>query len=174
MKFSQYFLIGLASLLSAASFAQWQWIDQDGHQVFSDRAPPMGVADKNILKRPAVRAAINDKSTASAASAASSAALASQASETASAPKINGVDKELMEKKKLAEQAETAKRQAEQELVLKTKIENCSRARQAKANFDSGMRMARTNEQGEREVLSDTQRTSEIKHLQVIIDSDCH
>lgn len=173
MKFSQYFLIGIASFMSASSFAQWQWIDQDGHQVFSDRAPPMGVSDKNILKRPVVRAAKNDKPTAPAASPASSAVVASQAAETASAIKIMGVDKELMEKKKLVEQAEATKRQAEQEKVLKTKVENCSRARQAKANFDSGMRIGRMNEKGEREVLDDSARAAEIKRIQTLIEADC-
>lgn len=173
MKIFQYFLVGLASLLSATSFAQWQWVDQAGHQVFSDRAPPMGIADKNILKRPAVRAAINDKSTASAASAASSAAVASQASGAATALQMTGVDKELMEKKKLAEQAQTAKRQAEQERVLKTKIENCSRAKQAKANLDSGMRMGRMNEKGEREVLDDGARAAETQRIQTLIEADC-
>lgn len=173
MKIFQYFLIGIASFMSASSFAQWQWIDQDGHQVFSDRAPPPNVADKNILKRPVVRTERNDKRTAPAASPASSAAVASQAAETASAIKTIGVDKELMEKKKLAEQAETAKRQAEQERGLKTKVENCSRARQAKATFDSGMRMGRMNEKGEREVLDDSARAAEIKRIQTLIEADC-
>jgi len=84
-----------------------------------------------------------------------------------------GVDKELMEKKKLVEQAETAKRQAEQERVLKTKVENCSRAMQAKANFDSGMRIGRMNEKGEREVLDDSARAAEIKRIQTLIEADC-
>jgi hypothetical protein len=173
MKFSQYFLIGIASLMSAPSFAQWQWIDHDGHRVFSDRAPPPDIADKNILNRPVVRAAKNDPPTASAAGLAGSAAAASQASGAASAPKISGADRELMEKKKLAEQEQNAKRQAEQERVLKTKIENCSRAKQAKATLDSGMRMGRMNEKGEREVLDDGARATEIKRIQTLIEADC-
>ena len=173
MKFSQYFLIGISSLMSASSFAQWQWIDVDGHRVFSDRAPPPDVADNNILTRPVVRAVKNDQLTASVAGAGSGVAVASQASGAASAPKISGADKELMEKKKLAEQEQTAKRQAEQERALKTQIENCSRAKQAKATFDSGIRMGRMNEKGEREVLDDSARATEIKRIQTLIETDC-
>ena len=35
------------------------------------------------------------------------------------------------------------------------------------------MRIARTNEKGEREVLDDAARASEVKRAQSIIDSDC-
>jgi len=93
--------------------------------------------------------------------------------EMASAPKLSGVDKELAEKKKKAEEAETAKRKAEEEKVVKAKVENCARAKQAKTSFDSGVRIARTNDKGEREVMDDAARTSEVKRIQSIINSDC-
>ena len=43
----------------------------------------------------------------------------------------------------------------------------------AKANLDSGMRMARTNDKGEREVLDDAQRADELKRVNAIIASEC-
>ncbi|MBP8183230.1 MAG: DUF4124 domain-containing protein, partial [Rhodoferax sp.] len=45
----------MASLCFAAS-AQWQWVGKDGHKVFSDRAPPPEVQEKDILKRPGGKA----------------------------------------------------------------------------------------------------------------------
>lgn len=173
MKHTRHFLaIALYSLALAAS-AQWQWLDKDGRKVFSDRAPSPEIPEKNILKRPAPRVPSGGTEDAPTAAPASAAA-ASAPQNAGSAPKISGVDKELAERKKKAEEAEAAKRKAEQEKFLKAKVENCSRAKQAKATIDSGMRLARTNAQGEREVLDDAARAAESKRIQSIIDSDCN
>src|SRR5450830_498425 len=168
MNHIQKFLICATCLVSLAASAQWQWIDKDGHKVFSDRAPPADVLDKNILKRPSSRT-VSSGTTATP----PMATTAPSPAEMASAPKLSGVDKELAEKKKKAEEAETAKRKAEEEKVVKAKVENCARAKQAKTSFDSGVRIARTNDKGEREVMDDAARTSEVKRIQSIINSDC-
>ena len=109
-----------------------------------------------------------------------SVAVAAQPAETASAPqgassvpKLSGVDKELMEKKKRAADAEAAKRRAEEEKVVKAKVENCALGKQAKAGLDSGVRIGRTNAQGEREIMDDAARAAETKRVQNIIDSSC-
>lgn len=154
----------------ASAMAQWQWIDKDGRKVFSDRAPPPDVADKNIVKRPAGRVAASSAPVAEAPSA-DAAQPATAPALVASAPK--GVDKELEAKKKQAADAETAKRKADEERITKTKIENCARAKQAKTTFESGVRVARTSPTGEREVMDDAARAIELKRIQAIIDSDC-
>jgi hypothetical protein len=152
--------------LTPTVFAQWQWLDKDGHKVFSDRAPPPDIAEKNILKRPAGR----------------SAQAQPQPTEpvaTGSAPPANiakpagGVDKELEAKKKAAAAAEEAKKKAEDEKIAKIKVENCTRAKAAKATFESGVRIARTNANGEREIIDDAARNEESKRIQGIIDRDC-
>ena len=48
-----------------------------------------------------------------------------------------------------------------------------ARAKQAKASFDSGLRISRTNAAGEREFMDDAARASELKRIQGIIASDC-
>ena len=154
-------------MMALAASAQWQWIDKDGRKVFSDRAPPVEVQEKNILKRPGSRVPVTTTTTAPQIEAASAPQLA------ASAPKLSGVDKALEERKKKAQEAELAKRKADEETALKAKVENCARAKQAKANFDSGMRIARTNDKGEREVMDDAARASEVKRIQSVIDADC-
>lgn len=168
MKNIQQILFLLASLVSLAAAAQWQWTDKDGHKVFSDRAPPADILEKNILKRPGMHN--TSKGTTGAASPATP---ASAASSTASAPKLSGVDKDLADKKKKADEAQAAERKAEQEKVLKAKVENCARAKQAKATFDSGVRVSRINEKGENEVLNDAARGTEVQRIQAIISSDC-
>ena len=158
--------------MSLAASAQWQWLDRDGRKVFSDRAPPAEVLEKNILKRPEGRGATAGTTDAPANPAAPTFAASAPQGAT-SAPKLSGIDKELAEKKKKAEETEAAKRKADEEKVLKAKVENCARAKQAKITIASGLRLARTNEKGEREVMDDAARATEFKRIQAIIDTDC-
>jgi hypothetical protein len=169
--FHAFFAFVLA-LSATGAWAEWQWVDKDGRKVFSDRAPGADIPEKSILKRPAGQRAtpapqVPAADVAAAPSAAPAPAL------PASAAKGAGVDKELEAKKKLAADAETAKRKAEEERVAKAKIENCARAKQSKVTFDSGVRISRTNAAGEREVKDDEARAAEGKRIQGIIDADC-
>ncbi len=167
MKLFPTLLSAVLAWTCASALAQWQWIDKDGRKVFSDRAPPPDVLEKNILKRPANRGPSN----AAADSAVSDTPAAAPALPLAS--KDRGVDKELEAKKKQAAEAEVAKRKAEEERQTKAKIENCANAKQAKVTYDSGMRVARTNANGEREYLDDAARASELKRIQAVINTDC-
>ncbi|MFM6992363.1 MAG: DUF4124 domain-containing protein [Rhodoferax sp.] len=171
MKMLHTLLFTMLAGVSVVASAQWQWIDKDGHKVFSDRAPPADILDKNVIKRPSGRSV----PAAAVAEAAATGDVPAAAAPTAPAngAKTSGVDKELEEKKKQAADAETAKRKAEEERVTKAKIENCARAKQAKASFDSGVRISRTNAAGEREILDDAARAAEQKRIQGIIASDC-
>lgn len=168
-------LVVTAGLLASNALAQWQWLDKDGRKVFSDRPPPASVPDKNILKRPGqpAAAAPTNETAPLLPAAGTSAPVAAGPLSAASAPKISGLDKDLAEKKKKAEQAEADKRKAEEERVRKTRAENCSRAKQAKVGLDSGIRLARINAQGEREILDDAARAAESKRIQAVIDADC-
>jgi hypothetical protein len=159
-------LLGVALALPAASFAQWQWIDKDGHKVFSDQSPPADIPAKNILKQPGPRG--HSVSVAEPAAAASA-----PVQPAATAPKLSGKEKELEEKKKQAEAAEVEKRKAQEEQLAKERAENCTRAKSAKASFDSGVRITRTNEKGEREFLDDAQRASEIRRIEAAIAREC-
>ncbi len=165
-------LLGCCLLLPLAAQAQWQWIDKSGKPVFSDTAPPPDIPEKNILRRGnlppprpnpgVVNLGADDK--------APSAAPAAAAPAPEAKPRV---DKELDEKVKKAEEEEKAKKAAEEQRVAKARAENCSRARQAKATYDSGIRVARLNAQGEREIVDDNIRAQETKRLQAVIDSDC-
>ena len=172
MKFAHVLILGSMCAMPFVAGAQWQWIDKEGKKVFSDQAPPPDIPDRSILRRagspnprpafsPAIAAA--DAGTTAAAPAASA----------ASAPRASGVDKELEEKARKAEEAEKAKQAAEAQKVAKAKADNCGRARQGKATFDSGIRVARLNAQGEREIMDDKARATEQQRLQSVIDSDC-
>ena len=103
------------------------------------------------------------------AAAAASAAKAVPAVAAASKP----LDKALEEKAKQAEAAEAAKRKAEEDRMAGVRTENCRRANEAKASLNSGMRIAKVNDKGEKIVLDDTARAVEVKRADEIIASDC-
>ncbi|MFZ2825229.1 DUF4124 domain-containing protein [Hydrogenophaga sp.] len=159
----------LTVLASGGAQAQWQWIDGSGAKVFSDTAPPPGIPDKNILKRPGARTEVKTPEPATDAAAGAPAA--------APAPKLTGRDEQLEAKKKQAEKqaedAAQAKKKAETEKLAKARAENCERAKRAKTTFDSGIRIATTNAKGEREIMDDKTRGAETKRLDEIIRADC-
>lgn len=156
-------LLALVLALPLAAAAQWQWVDKSGRKVFSDKAPPPDVAPEQILKRP--------KGVAAPAPVAAPAVAAAPLA--ANLPKPSGKDKVLEEKKKQADAEAAAKKKAEEEKVAAMRADNCSRAKNAKATYDSGVRLSRTNDKGEREILDDEARAREVKHLNEVIARDC-
>nr|WP_315491437.1 DUF4124 domain-containing protein [uncultured Rhodoferax sp.] len=177
MKLIQNLLLVALAGLSFAAQAQWQWLDKDGRKVYSDRAPPSDIQEKNIIKRPGnSKAPVVPAADATAATdAAAPAPVAGQPSSlpASGAKPAGGLDKELEAKKKQAKDAEAAKRKADEERVAKAQIENCARAKQAKTTFESGVRIGRTNAAGEKEFMDDAARAAELKRIQSIIDRDC-
>ena len=165
MKPARLFIVCALLAASVPALAQYQWIDKDGRRVFSDRAPPAEVPARNILAQP--RGA-----SVPVAAAATAPASATPQAAAASAP-ATGTDKALEEKKKQAEAADAAKKKADEARLAAARADNCKRAMNAKATLDSGMRVARMNDKGEREVLDDTARAAEQQRVQKIIASDC-
>jgi hypothetical protein len=167
MKALRLALIALACSAPLLAAAQWQWVDSSGRKVFSDQPPPADVPPSRILKQPGVRSPV------AAPAEAVPEATASAKPAAAPVPKVSGKESELEAKKKQAEAAESAKVKEQEAKLAALRTENCSRAKASKLGFDSGMRIARTNAQGEREVLDDKQREIESKRVQEVIDRDC-
>jgi hypothetical protein len=153
-------LLALLALPLAAQ-AQWQWIDGNGRKVFSDRPPPADVPARNIIGRPAGGGA------------GVSAMAAPQAPVPAAPASAPRVDRALEEKARQAEEAEKAKRAEAEAKAAKARQDNCARARQGLATLDSGIRIARVNGQGEREIMDDAARAAEQRRLQGVVQSDC-
>ena len=156
-------LLGLTLALPAE--AQWKWRDAHGQTQYSDLPPPAGVAEKDILQRPGGAAAAR-RAAAAAAAPASAASAAPLAAARASDP-------ELEAKRKQAEQEAAAKKKAEDDKIAAARAENCKRAQAQMRTLDSGIRIARVNEKGEREIIDDTARAAETKRTQGVIASEC-
>lgn len=163
MKAIRPILLALACCAPLLASAQYQWLDQSGRKVFSDTPPPASVPDNRILQQPGQRAPAADAPVAAADPAAARPAM----------PVLTGKDPALEAKKKEAETAEAQKKQAEETRIAQARAESCKRAKTAKATLDSGVRLARTNEKGEREVLDDKQRAEEGKHIDSLIARHC-
>lgn len=180
----------IAAVLSACScsvFAQWQWVDESGRKVFSDRPPPSHISPQQVLKQPAgtptatqrvvyPSAAITTPAapaTAAPAQADKEAQAAAKAQEQAHREQAQqdaenaAQDKALEEAKRKAEEAEQKKQQA------KVRQDNCARARAAQLTLESGMRLAHINEKGERGFMTEQQRQADVQRAQKAIKDNC-
>lgn len=152
----------LAAVGTVPAFAQWQWLDKDGRQVFSDQSPPADIKEKDIVRRPTARAVPLPPP----------AALPSATSSPAP-PKPVPKETELQARKKQVEKDEAAKKKAEDDKQAKLREDNCTQAKSAMATLQSGVRMAVTNAAGEREVMDDTKRAVEAQRIKDALDSSC-
>lgn len=156
-----------------ASAQPWQWLDASGRKVYSDTPPPPSVPAKSILRQPGQRPVEVEAQTQGSNSPAVAAAAAKAASPPLPVASGAGKDKALEEAKKQADAVEAAKRKAEDAKLAQVMSDNCRRARSGKADLSSGIRIARTNAKGEREIMDDKAREAEIRNLDVIIARDC-
>ncbi|MBK1687620.1 DUF4124 domain-containing protein [Rubrivivax gelatinosus] len=138
--------------------AQWIWRDRNGQITASDLPPPREVADKDIIQRPSSARRLPPPPAAASA---------------ASAPTAAKVDPVLEQRRRAAEQEQQSRLKVEQERVAQARAENCRRAKAQLAGLQSGQRIARLNEKGEREFLDDKGRAEESRRAEGIIASDC-
>ncbi|MGZ8301073.1 MAG: DUF4124 domain-containing protein [Telluria sp.] len=144
-------LLSGAALLLVAGLAQAQyvWVDEKGIKQFSDRSPPSSIPDKNILKAPGKRLP----------------ALEPVAADVRPAPAADAqkqpltvAERNVDYKKRMAEQAEAAKKKAIDAEQKTAKAEHCASARAYKAQLDSGARIGVVGKNGEQAFMSDAER----------------
>ena len=153
----------MLALAAPLAHAQWKWRDQTGQINASDRPPPRDIPEKDILARPAPEAR----------RASTPAPAASAASAAVPAARPPAGDPQLEARRRAAEQEQAAKAKAEDERNKQQRAENCRRARGHLAALETGQRIARINEKGEREVLDDRGIAEETRQARSVIASDC-
>jgi len=155
--------------LSMVAQAQWKWRDAQGRVQYSDQPPPPGVPAKDVLQSPisapAPRVIASPSAGASAPATGQAAAAPGKAAST--------VDPALEAKRKQAEQEAATKRRTEEAEQAQAKAQNCEKARSYMRTLDSGVRVARTNAKGEREIMDDATRAREAESTRQIMQSQC-
>jgi hypothetical protein len=82
-------------------------------------------------------------------------------------------DPAIEARKRQIQAAQDQGKRDEDARVARQKVENCARAKEYARTVESGQRITRTNEKGEREFLDDAQRAREAARAREIIASDC-
>jgi type IV secretory pathway VirB10-like protein len=168
MKAARLTLLAFACLLPFAASAQWQWLDKDGRKVFSDKAPPPEIPTQRILKGPKGHMIVPVTPPAATDTTAESATPGNLA-----VSKPLGKDKTLEERRKQLAAAEADKRKAEDDKHAALRLDNCNRAKSARATYQSGVRLTRVDSKGEHQYLDDAERAAELKRIDEIMARDC-
>lgn len=160
--------LSLAPLLLAAlspltaDAAQWKWRDSAGRVQYSDRPPPAGTRDQDILTRPSGSRALT---------------VAAPASDVVASapppPAVKASDPELEARKRKADEEKQALQKAEEQKRTAARADNCQRARKYQRTLDDGIRISRTTATGEREVLDDRARAAEQVRNRQTLDANC-
>jgi hypothetical protein len=82
-------------------------------------------------------------------------------------------DPELESRRKKAADEQESKNKVQLEKEAALRADNCARAKTHIAALNDGLRMARTNDKGEREILDDKARAEELQRARQVIASDC-
>lgn len=145
----------LTTIFCASAQAQYVWLDEKGNKQYSDMPPPNSVPKSKILKAPGgvakpATAAAEDKPASS----------ASESTPKLEKPVTTASKNEDFNKRK-AEQAEKDKKAEEEKTAAADKAKNCDRARGYQQTLNSGVRISRTDKNGEKSYLTDAQREQE-------------
>jgi hypothetical protein len=186
-------ITGLAAgaVLCTAAFAQspYIWKDDNGRTVYSDTPPPPSIPKARIVKGAAPAKAapaaapvvgadgkeVPKDGTAAAATVASNDAAKAPAKDAKTAdtgPKTLA-ERDAESKKRNAEAAEKSKKAEEKAAADKQNSERCNELRNQVTALESGQRMNRTNDKGEREAIDDSQRQQMISRSRDDIAKNC-
>jgi len=159
-------LLALLCLAAAgAAQAQWKWKDAKGNVQYSDMPPPAGTPEKDILQRPYVAKPTIIVAPPGAASAASAPPPA------ASGP--TKAEQEAAARQKQERDTQATKQKEEEKRMAAVRRDNCVRAQAQLRELQSGVRITRTNEKGERVYMDETQIAAEVSRARDLITSEC-
>ncbi|MCG6877346.1 MAG: DUF4124 domain-containing protein [Betaproteobacteria bacterium] len=153
------FLIGLSALLLVAVPAQaqlYKWVDANGRVQYSDRKPTDGRQQAQEVKNTV-----------------SSVGSQPIGAGTTSGPKTAAeLDKEFQKRRQ--EQTEAQQKQQQAATEQKQKAQNCQAARENLAALNSGQRIARFNEKGEKIYIDDSARAAEVARSRQLVQANCN
>jgi len=149
-----------AVLYALPAASQWAWRDEKGRTVYSDRPPPASIKSDQILKQPSNQ------------SFGTPITPGQEPKDATKGPKTLA-EREMEFRKRQQERSEAEKKQAEEQAQAELKAQECERMRGYLRALRDGQRIARTDAQGNRELLDDSQRESEIRRVSDSIERSC-
>lgn len=154
-------LLAACALLlgSSLAHAQYSWIGENGVRQFSDRPPPPNTPPHKILKAPG-------RLPAPAPQAAPSSEVAAPAA-MKPAPTLAQREADYIKRAKAKEEQE--KKEIAEAQRQRDIAERCEAAREARAQVESGIRIARINANGERSFASDQERADQLARANKIL-----
>ncbi len=161
-------LLGVGLLLTADVLAQWAWKDDNGRLMFSDRPPPPTVKAEQIVRQPGGGSSQPSLRSGDELPRDAAKGDASKAGQKTLA------EREMEYRKRQTERAESEKKSAEQQQLAQRRQQECDRSRGYLRSLEDGVRIARTDAQGNREFLDDNQRNAEITRTREMIARDCN
>lgn len=149
----------LSVFLALPAYAQWSWRDGSGRVVYSDQPPPPGIKPDQILREGKPGSPLSTPGP-------------SSTTESKSGPKTIA-EREMEFRKRQQERGDGEKKQQEEQARSAQRAQECERMRGYLRALDDGIRVSRTNAQGEREYLDDAQRTAETARVRESIGKSC-
>jgi hypothetical protein len=153
--------------------AQWAWRDEAGRTIYSDRPPPANVRSDQILRQPGTQTfgTANPNNAPQPETKGDGKGDAKDASKPA-APKTLA-EREMEFRKRMQETADAEKKQGEEAARNEQRAAECERLRGYLRALEEGQRISRTDAQGNREVLDDAQRASEVRRVREGMSRSC-
>ena len=153
----------ILSFLSGVAFAGgvYKWVDSDGTVHYSDQPPPGAVKEQSLG---------NKSETPPGGSGTPS---TENAAPKAAGPKTY-IERDAEFRKRQMEVEEKRVKEEKALAEAKQAQQNCERARSSLQSLQSGQRVVKYNEKGERAYLDDNEREQEIATAQKAVDSWCN
>jgi hypothetical protein len=160
-------MLAVGLLLAAEVAAQWAWKDDNGRLVFSDRPPPGSIKPEQIVRQP------GGSSTQSVLRSGEDLPRDTTKVDASKAAPRTTAEREMEFRKRQTERAEAEKKSAEQQQLAQRRQQECERSRGYLRALEDGVRITRTDGQGNREFLDDSQRNAEMARVREMIARDC-
>ena len=154
-------LIVLALCATTSAYCDvYKWVDTDGTVHYSDQPAPGTIKEEQTLGIKSGTSGTEAPGT-------------EKAAPKPAGPKTY-IEQDSEFRKRQVEAEEKAKKEQKALADAKDRQQNCERAQASLRALQSGVRMTRVNEKGEREYLDDNQRQQEMATAQKSADSWCN
>jgi Domain of unknown function (DUF4124) len=157
----------MLAFAAGASAQMYRWVDKDGRVHYTSQPPPAGTQSRTLETPPPVSSSPARDSEGK--------EVGGKEPEAKDAPKgpLTPVQQEQEFRKRQLEAQKAREKDAQASRDAEAKQQNCARARETLATFESGQRISRSNAQGERYYLDDAARERETEAARKAVSDWC-